>query len=215
MESKTEALDLEKRQRTKIENEDITKNPKGVSSSGDWIFSFGTESLRTKSEENKEEIFISSEGKFKVAEMRNAHVSSRRFALRILVVDDNENIREMLEDFLNFEGHNPVLAKDGKEALKIFSEQNFDIVITDLGMPGMSGWELTKQIKQRKSEIPVVIITGWGAQLSAEDMKKNKVDLILSKPFNLDQVKQIIETVGAKLFEKEVRYRKLNSKSPP
>ena len=89
------------------------------------------------------------------------------------------------------------MAKDGKEALKIFSEQDFDLVITDLGMPGMSGWELTKQIKQRKSEIPVVIITGWGTQLSAEDMKKNKVDLILSKPFILDQVKQIIDSLFA------------------
>ena len=204
IESKIETLDLprrasvclEKGQSTKIGTEDITKNPKEVSSSGDLISSFGTESLRTKSEENKEEISISSECESKIVKMRNADVSSRRFALRILVVDDNDNIREMLEDFLNFEGHKPVLAKDGKEALKIFSEQDFDIVITDLGMPGMSGWELTKQIKQRKPEIPVVIITGWGSQLSVEDLKKNKVDLILSKPFNLDQVKQMIETVA-------------------
>ncbi len=201
IESKTETLDLprrasvclEKGQSTKIGTEDITKNPKEVSSSGDLISSFGTESLRTKSGENKEEVSRSSESKFKIVKM-----------LRILVVDDNENIREMLEDFLNFEGYNPVLAKDGKEALKLFSEQDFDIVITDLGMPGMSGWELNKHIKQRKPEIPVVIITGWGAQLTAEDLKENKVESILSKPFNLDQVKQMIEMVGAKLSKKEM-----------
>ncbi len=139
------------------------------------------------SEEKAAEIFSSSERK-----------------LKILVVDDNENIREMLEDFLNFEGHKPVLAKDGKEALDLFCEQDFDIVITDLGMPGMSGWELSKYIKQRKPEIPIVIITGWGAQLGAEDLKKNKVESILCKPFNLDQVKQMIETVGANLLRKKV-----------
>jgi len=141
----------------------------------------------TPSEEKAKEIFSSSERKFK-----------------ILVVDDNENIREMLEDFLNFEGHEPVLAKDGKEALDIFCEQDFDLVITDLGMPGMSGWELFKYIKQRKPEIPVVIITGWGAQLEAENLKENKVESILTKPFNLDQVKQMIETVGAKLLKEKV-----------
>jgi CheY-like chemotaxis protein len=139
------------------------------------------------SEEKAKEIFSSSERKFK-----------------ILVVDDNENIREMLEDFLNFEGHKPVLAKDGKEALQIFCEQDFDILITDLGMPGMSGWELSEHIKQRKPEIPIVIITGWGAQLGAEDLKKNKVESILTKPFNLDQIKKMIETVGAKLLRKDV-----------
>jgi CheY-like chemotaxis protein len=136
----------------------------------------------TPSEVKTKEIFSSSERKFK-----------------ILVVDDNKDIREMLEDFLNFEGHKPVLTKDGKEALEIFCEQDFDIVITDLGMPGMSGWELSKSIKQKNPEIPIGIITGWGAQLGVEELKKNKVEWILSKPFNLDQFKQMIETVGARI----------------
>jgi CheY-like chemotaxis protein len=155
-----------------IEIEDFTKKPTEVRGS----------QKSTLSEEKAEEIFITSEHK-----------------LRILVVDDNKDIREMLEDFLNFEGHKPVLAKDGKEAFEIFCGQDFDIVITDLGMPGMSGWELSKSIKQKKPGIPVVIITGWGAQLGAEELKKNKVEWILSKPFNLDQVKQMIEMVGTRI----------------
>jgi len=150
-------------------------------SSGILTASFGTES-----EESEKEISRHSEGEFK-----------------ILVVDDNENIREMLEDFLNLEGHTPVLAKDGEEALKAFSEQDFDIVITDLGMPGMSGWEVNKRIKEKKPEIPVVIITGWGAQLGAEVLKENKVEWILSKPFNLGQFKHLLETVGAKFLRKD------------
>jgi CheY-like chemotaxis protein len=162
-----------------MHTQDTTKNQNEVFYPGNLLSSLGT-----KSGENREELSGPSQSKFK-----------------ILVVDDNENIRDMLEDFLNFEGHTPVLAKDGEEALKIFSEQDFNLIITDLGMPGMSGWELTRHIKQRKPEIPVVVITGWGAQLNSEDLKENKVELILSKPFHLDQVKQVIEKVGAKLFK--------------
>ena len=165
-------LDFEKGQKVKIETQGMAKNAKQVSSSGEPIHR----------EKDKNEAFDSSECKF-----------------RILVVDDSQNIREMLEDFLDFEGHQPVLAKDGKEALELFSEQEFDLVITDLGMPGMSGWQLSKHIKQGKPETPIIIITGWGAQLSDEDLTNNDVELILSKPFHLDQVKQAIDTVAGKL----------------
>lgn len=154
--------------------------------------------ILTASGENEKESSPSSNDQFKTLEMSPSHS-----ALRILVVDDNENIRDMLEDFLNLEGHKPVLAKDGEEALKTFSHQDFDIVITDLGMPGMSGWEVNKRIKEKKPKIPVVIITGWGAQLSPEELKANKVDWILSKPFNLDQFKQMLTTVGAKFVGRD------------
>ena len=130
---------------------------------------------------------------------KDATAKSSECKFKILVVDDSQNIREMLEDFLDFEGHQPVLAKDGEEALKLFSEQNFDLVITDLGMPGMSGWILSKHIKQRRPETPIIIITGWGAQLSDEDLRRNEVEFLLSKPFHLDQVKEAIDTVAGKL----------------
>ena len=191
MESKTEIIALlrrippkvgENEASVKIKSEKYSQNP-GETFTSEIL----TAPCQTKSKESEKECSPISEFKF-----------------RILVVDDDKNIREMLEDFLNLEGHKTVLAKDGEEALKIFSEQDFDMVISDLGMPGMSGWEVNKQIKQKKPEIPVVIITGWGAQLSPEELKKNNVNWILSKPFNLDKFKQMIETVGAKLSGKEV-----------
>jgi len=174
---KTETIELKKVQGVKIGTEGLAQKQKEVFSSGNLI----------SSGKDEEDSF-----------------SSLRCRFKILVVDDDENIRDVLEDFLNFEGHKPILAKDGEEALKLFSERDFDVVITDLGMPGMSGWELSRYIKQRKPEMPVVIITGWGAQLSCEDLKKNKVEWILSKPFNLDQVQQLLERVGAMRLKKEV-----------
>ncbi len=165
-----ETLDLENAQRTKIGTQGGTENKDGVSAPAEPV-PYG----------------------------KDAPAKSSEYKFKILVVDDSQNIREMLEDFLDFEGYQPVLAKDGKEALELFSEQDFDLVITDLGMPGMSGWTLSKHIKQRKPETPIIIITGWGAQLSDEDWKKNEVEFLLSKPFHLDQVKHAIDTVAGKL----------------
>ena len=108
--SRTETPDLEKGQRAEIKTQGIAENPKRVSSPGESIPCGKDENAASKSSERK---------------------------FKILVVDDSQNIREMLEDFLDFEGHQPALAKDGEEALKLFSEQEFDLVITDLGMPGM------------------------------------------------------------------------------
>jgi CheY-like chemotaxis protein len=186
MESKTQTIPLSVRippkagedgTSIKTKSEEFYKEPGDIFSSGILTATSGT---------NSEE-----------SEKKCSPISELKF--RILVVDDDENIREMLEDFLNLEGHETVLAKDGEEALKIFSQQDFDVVITDLGMPGMSGWEVNKCVKEIKPKTPVVLITGWGAQLGAEELKKNNVDWLLSKPFNLDQFKEMIERVGAKL----------------
>lgn len=111
--------------------------------------------------------------------------------LRILVVDDDENIREILQDLLEMSGNQVVLSSNGEEALGFFYAQEFDLVITDLGMPGMSGWEVNKRIKSTHPQKPVVIISGWGAQLSEEEIKANGVDLVLPKPFSLDQIMEV------------------------
>ena len=82
--------------------------------------------------------------------------------------------------------------------MKLFYDQEFDLVLTDLGMPGISGWEVNKRIKQTHPEKPVVIISGWGAQLTEEEIKASKVDLVLAKPFNLDQIIEVTTMFGNK-----------------
>jgi len=118
--------------------------------------------------------------------------------LRILVVDDDENIREILKDILTMSGHLVVLSSNGEEALQFFYEQEFDLVMTDLGMPGISGWEVNRKIKQTHPQKPVIIVSGWGAQLTEEEIKTNQVDLVLAKPFNIDQVLEVTERFGHK-----------------
>ena len=118
-------------------------------------------------------------------------ISSRK----ILVIDDEEGIREVLEEILKDEGHRVTLAETSRKGLEKFKQSDFDLVLTDLGMPEMSGWELAKKIKEIDSGIPVGLITGWGVATTKEKMKEAGVDFILSKPFNYTKVVRELKAV--------------------
>ncbi|MFQ6065769.1 MAG: PAS domain S-box protein [bacterium] len=117
----------------------------------------------------------------------------------ILVIDDEESVRDVLGRLLKDEGHRVVLAKTSKEGLAKFKKADFDLVLTDLGMPEMSGWQLAKRIKEINPDIPVGMITGWAPAIPKEKMKEEGVDFILSKPFDLTKV---VREVNAALRSK-------------
>jgi PAS domain S-box-containing protein len=110
----------------------------------------------------------------------------------IIVIDDEEMVRNILVNLLAQCGHNVFKASSGKEGLDIFYKEMIDLVFTDLGMPGMSGWEVAKSIKAKDSKVPVALITGWGIQIDDEKMKESGADLILNKPFRRDQVLNLV-----------------------
>src|SRR5438046_10758860 len=87
---------------------------------------------------------------------------SKSSQTRILVVDDEEYVRDLLRDILEKEGCEATVARGGRQALSLFEQGNFDAVFTDIGMPGMNGWELSRALRQRNSKIPIAVITGWG-----------------------------------------------------
>lgn len=111
---------------------------------------------------------------------------------KILVIDDDEAVRDILSRMLMTKGHQVEVAGDGDEGIERFKKQPFDLVFTDLGMPKLSGWEVGKALKKLNPKIPVVMITGWGMEISREKMGENGIDLMISKPFNFDQVTQLI-----------------------
>lgn len=115
--------------------------------------------------------------------------------LNILVVDDDDQIREVLRDILLMHGHTLTTCADGISALKEFKKQKFDLMITDLGMPGMSGMELAEQVHKDYPDLPIAMITGWGTQLDPEQVKENGILSVLSKPFHLKEIKELIEEV--------------------
>ena len=79
---------------------------------------------------------------------------------RILLVDDNAVVRDMLVDLVGSLGYSADAAGNGAEALALFDQGQYDVVLTDLLMPGMSGWEVLAALRQREPWIPVIIITG-------------------------------------------------------
>ncbi|UCE23985.1 MAG: response regulator [Candidatus Zixiibacteriota bacterium] len=117
--------------------------------------------------------------------------------LRILVVDDDEQIREVLADMLSIGGHAVTCCADGFSALEVFRSAHFDAVITDLGMAGMSGLDLAGLIQQEKPETPVALITGWGSQLNHDEVALKGIKAVIAKPFHLEEINALIVKLAA------------------
>jgi GAF domain-containing protein/ActR/RegA family two-component response regulator len=111
---------------------------------------------------------------------------------KILVIDDEEAVRQTLADILLNEGHAVTTCADGRMGLARLHEEPFDLVFTDLGLPGLSGWEVTRLIRLRRPETPVILVTGWGDQLEEEDARNRGVDVVVAKPFEIEGVRAAV-----------------------
>ena len=103
--------------------------------------------------------------------------------IRLLLADDEDLIRGALAAMLELEGHVPVECPDGMAALRALERDSFDLVLTDLGMPGLGGWEVARAVRQRHPRMPVGLITGWGDSIDTTDAARRGVDVLLAKPF--------------------------------
>ncbi len=83
---------------------------------------------------------------------------------RILLVDNDPQVMTILGEMLRDSGHDVVPVSGGPDALRVFVPGRFDLVITNIGMVGMNGWELADRLRARDPDIPLVFITGWGMQ---------------------------------------------------
>ena len=120
-------------------------------------------------------------------------VSGKHKKSKILVIEDEKGVRLLLEDILTDVGHEVETASNGSQGVKIFKENRFDLVFTDLGMPGMSGWQVAEEIKKVSKQTPVALITGWDVQLNDSELKKSGVDLVINKPFRVEQVIRLVQ----------------------
>jgi signal transduction histidine kinase/ActR/RegA family two-component response regulator len=111
---------------------------------------------------------------------------------RILVIDDEDSVRDVLSRMLKAKGHEVAVASNGEEGIERFRSEPFDLVFTDLGMPKLSGWDVGKTIKTINPKVPIAMITGWGVELDRGKLSESGIDLIVSKPFNFDQVINLV-----------------------
>lgn len=124
----------------------------------------------------------------------SAPVSMR--PLRILFADDDQHLREIVSQQLEAEGHTVIATKDGAEALELFTPGGFDVVLTDLSMPRMNGHQLASAVKKADRDVPVIMITGFGAMLLPEDGKPEDIDVLLSKPVTFGGLTSAIQQVA-------------------
>jgi CheY-like chemotaxis protein len=117
---------------------------------------------------------------------------------RILVADDNKTIQDVVSKILDFMGFEVALAGNGVEALALFIENSFDLVLTDLEMPIMDGWSLTHCIKERSPNTPVVLMTGADRETVWKKAERGPVDSVIFKPFRLEDLQRTVQ--GALAF---------------
>jgi CheY-like chemotaxis protein len=111
----------------------------------------------------------------------------------ILVIDDEASVRELVSDVLSLQGHTVSAAVDGADGVARFRSGQFDLVLTDLGMPGMNGWEVTRAIRLLSPTTPILLLTGWRDVV--EPPEGARVDGILTKPFNVDSLSATVGQV--------------------
>ena len=105
---------------------------------------------------------------------------------RVLVIEDEIPIQRLLVEILKSAGHTVRGAADGRDGLALFEKEAFDVVFTDLSMPGISGWEVTRTVK--KTGVPVIVVTGWGDQLDSRPLQESGADFVVAKPFLAEQI---------------------------
>ena len=127
---------------------------------------------------------------------RNAtfHAKSKK---KILVVDDDAMIRDLLYDALSVLDYEVATASGGAEGFKQFSQNFFDLVITDCKMPGTDGWQLAAQIKQISAQTPIVMVTGQSKDEVMDNMQGGDVDFMIFKPIRLNNLHESIRASWA------------------
>jgi DNA-binding response OmpR family regulator len=112
--------------------------------------------------------------------------------LKILVVEDDPSIRQIMRDLLKMHGYEVSVAADGENGLKYLQSQQYDLMITDLGLPGISGWDLALASKRYQTAMPVLAISSWQGKEVEKKFSDFGIDAVIWKPFRFDQIKEAI-----------------------
>jgi GAF domain-containing protein/CheY-like chemotaxis protein len=119
---------------------------------------------------------------------RAPEVDDRRGSATVLVVDDEPEVRAVLAELLTCHGYSVIQAETGREALAVADSRHVDLLLTDLSMPEMSGWEVVAAYRERHPGGPVGLVTGWSHRLDSEQVQRYGVDLVIAKPFDTTEI---------------------------
>ena len=113
----------------------------------------------------------------------------------VLLVDDDEGIREVLQEIVELFGFTSKTARTGEESLRFLEHESFDLMVTDIRMPNMDGMELLKKAKSNYPDIDIIMITGFSADYSFNDVVNAGASDIITKPINLEEIEAKINRV--------------------
>jgi len=116
---------------------------------------------------------------------------------RILVIDDEYVIRTFLSEILGYSGFETDAAASAQEGLSLFEKNSYDLVISDLGLPESSGWEVAKTVKAQKPFVPFILLSGWGIEVEDARLKECGIDCLLAKPFQMDEIIEVVNKILA------------------
>lgn len=113
--------------------------------------------------------------------------------IRVLVVDDDKDFAESIGELIELEGYQPVLAYNGLEALKIFKQNNINIILVDFKMPGLNGIETLVEIRKQNPSIPVVLMTAYANTKLINDAIKHGAIEVMNKPVDINKLMQLLQ----------------------
>jgi len=125
------------------------------------------------------------------------HVDACARGARVLVIDDEPEILTAVGDLLRHDGHVPTLCGDPEEVAGLLEQTPFDLVLTDLGMPGLSGWDVARLVKLKAPATAVAMITGWSDRIDPEYARTNGVEHVIAKPFRRDDLRRVMHSMFA------------------
>ena len=127
------------------------------------------------------------------AERRESPPDGERRPVRVLLIDDEIDNLEVLQELLELEGHRVDAAGSGPAALERFHRgERYDLVLCDVGMPQMSGWQVVREIRRIAPTMRIWLLTGWANEISEHDPRLTDVQGVLGKPLDLDQLRSLL-----------------------
>ena len=131
------------------------------------------------------------------------------YSATILVIEDEEVILDMMKVVLESRGHNVFVSQDSSVGIKMYENNLYDIVLCDLAMPKLNGWQVARFIKEsdavrKKSKTPVVLITGYELDTEAIDYRSEGVDYILNKPIEFARLHKVIDNCLSAALQRNV-----------
>ena len=107
-----------------------------------------------------------------------------------------DRTRAVFLSLLESAGHSVVTLGDGGEAIARFAAERFDLVVTDLAMPRVSGWQVARAVKQTAPHVPVFLVSGFGVELSPEERRAHGIDFVLVKPLHIQEILDAVAEIA-------------------